>query len=149
MTNFSVDDLVPHSGLMSLLDRIVDYGDDWLEAQVDISDSSLFLEELGVPALVGLEYLAQAIAAFSGVEEQLKGDKPKLGFLLGTRKFECSTDYFKLGQTITLKVQREMKAENGLHVFQCVLSGEGLSATATINVFQPEDASKFIKEAKA
>ena len=149
MTNFSVDDLVPHSGLMSLLDRIVDYGDDWLEAQVDISDNSLFLEAQGMPALVGLEYLAQTIAAFSGVEEQLKGGSPKLGFLLGTRKFVCSTDYFQLGQTITLKVQREMKAENGLHVFQCVLSGKGLSATATINVFQPEDANTFIKEAKA
>lgn len=148
MTNFSVDDLVPHSGLMSLLDRIVDYGDDWLEAQVDISGDSLFLEAQGIPALVGLEYLAQTIAAFSGVEEQLKGGKPKLGFLLGTRKFECSTDYFQLGQTIALKVQREMKAENGLHVFQCVLSGEGLSATATINVFQPEDVNTFIKEAK-
>ena len=149
MTNFSVEDLVPHSGLMSLLDRIVDYGDDWLEAQVDISANTLFLEAQGIPALVGLEYLAQTIAAFSGVEEQLQGNKPKLGFLLGTRKFECSTDYFQLGQTITLKVQREMKAENGLHVFQCVLSGEGLSATATINVFQPEDANTFIKEAKA
>lgn len=72
-----------------------------------------------------------------------------MGFLLGTRKYQCSTGYFRSGQTITLKVQREMKAENGLHVFQCVLSGEEVSAIAMINVFQPDDANKFIQEAKA
>lgn len=44
MTSFTVDELVPHSGLMSLLDRIVDHGDDWLEAQVDISENTLFLK---------------------------------------------------------------------------------------------------------
>ncbi len=145
---FNVDDLVPHSGLMSLLDRIVSYGDEWLEAEVLISQDTLFIEEQGVPALVGLEYMAQAIAAYSGLEEQLQGNKPKLGFLLGTRKYKSSADYFKLGQTLTVHVQREMKADNGLHVFQCSLSGEQLNATATINVFQPEDANKFIKDVK-
>jgi len=147
MTVFDIADLVPHSGTMSLLDRVVAYGDDWLEAEVIIKPESFFIDEEGVPASVGLEYLAQAIAAYSGVQEQVKGGKPKLGFLLGTRKYQCSTDYFKLGQILRLKVVCEMQAENGLHIFQCVLSGQdNVEATARLNVFQPDDADKFLKD---
>lgn len=144
-SEYVVADLVPHSGMMSLLDRIVAYGDDWLEAEVLITDQSIFVCNKGVPAVVGLEYMAQAISAYSGLEEQAKTGKPKLGFLLGTRKYTCSTDYFKIGEVITLKVDCEMKSNNGLHVFQCILSGEKFEATARLNVFQPEDSNEFLK----
>jgi hypothetical protein len=40
-----------------------------------------------------------------------------------------------------------MQAENGLHVFRCQLSGHQLSASANLNVYQPDDASVFMKEA--
>jgi len=148
MSKYEVSDLVPHSGTMSLLDRIISYGDDWLEAEVMITNESLFVCGEGVPASIGLEYMAQAIAAYSGLEEQAKTGIPKLGFLLGTRKYKCSTDYFKIGDVITLNVKREMQAENGLHVFQCILSGNEIEATARLNVFQPEDSNKFLKSIK-
>ena len=34
---YSVAELVPHSGKMSLLDTIIDYGDGWLHAEVHIT----------------------------------------------------------------------------------------------------------------
>ena len=146
MTDFKVEDLVPHSGTMSLLDRIIGYDDDSLEAEVTITKDTLFADEKGVPAAVGLEYLAQAIAAYSGVQERTKGGEPKLGFLLGTRKYQCSNDYFELGQTLNIKVKCEMQADNGLHVFQCSLSGDNIEASASLNVFQPDDSEKFLKD---
>ncbi|MEH6579265.1 MAG: hotdog family protein [Amphritea sp.] len=146
-SEFSVAELVPHSGKMSLLDAIVGYGEDWLEAEVHISSDSMFADTQGVPAWVGLEYLAQTIGAFAGLQERLNGGKPKLGFLLGSRKYQCSTDYFPLGHVLSLRVQREMQAENGLSVFQCELQGDGLDASARLNVFQPEDADKFLQDA--
>ena len=103
-TKFSVAELVPHSGNMSLLDEIVDYGENWLKASVQVSRDSMFLEEQGVPASVGIEYLAQAIAAYSGVQERKGGGKPKLGFLLGVRKYLSSTDYY----TFSLKCRLKM-----------------------------------------
>ena len=143
---YSVADLVPHSGTMSLLTSIVDYGDDWLTAEVDITRQSTFADERGVPAWIGLEYMAQAIAAYGGLGERQRGGVPKIGFLLGSRKYLCDADLFPLGQKLLVKVQVEMLLESGLNVFNCELQGRGLSATAVINVFQPEDVEKFLEK---
>ncbi|MDX2507429.1 MAG: hypothetical protein QNL62_23550 [Gammaproteobacteria bacterium] len=145
-SEYSVAELVPHSGKMSLLDNIVEHRDVWLRAEVCITVDSMFADEHGVPAWIGLEYMAQAVAAFSGWQERLKGGSPKLGFLLGTRKYICTTDYFSVGTTLTVTVQLEMEAENGLNVFQCVLQGEGVDASANLNVFQPDDPINFLQD---
>lgn len=142
---FEVAELVPHSGSMSLLDEIVDYGDDWLHATVKITSSSMFLDDKGVPSSVGIEYLAQAVAAYAGLQERKEGGKPKLGFLLGVRKYLCSTDYFPVGKTLLLQVTLEMEADNGLNVFQTMLTAEGIEGSARLNVFQPDDAEKFLQ----
>ncbi len=143
--SLNIDEFVPHSGHMSLLDNIVDYGNDWLLAKVTITPSSLFIDEYGVPASVGVEYLAQAIAAYSGIQEKRHGGKPKLGFLLGVRKYQCSTDYFTVGETLLLKVEIDMQAENGLSVFQGSLTGRNCEGSARLNVFQPENADHFLQ----
>lgn len=157
-SDYSVAELVPHSGKMSLLSEITGYGDDWLEAQVHITADSMFVDlssdKKGVPSWVGMEYLAQTIGAYAGLQERLQGGEPKLGFLVGSRKYTCSTDYFALGQTLKIKVQRELQAENGLSVFACRLQsaalnggqGEAVEASANLNVFQPEDAEQFIQD---
>ena len=145
ITEYEVDDLVPHSGQMSLLTAITDYGEDWLSARVDITADSMFADGRGVPSYVGLEYLAQAIGAFAGLQERLRGESPKLGFLLGTRKYSCSTDYFLPGDQLELKVVRNMQAENGLSAFECSLQGKDYRATASLNVFQPDDAEQFLQ----
>lgn len=141
---YSVADLVPHSGKMSLLSTIVDYGDEWLQAEVHITLDSMFADAHGVPAWVGLEYMAQSIAAWAGLQERLNGGKPKIGLLLGSRKYICNTDYFASGQTLMLNVHVEMRAENGLDIFNCEIRGEGIEASAMVNVFQPDDADKFL-----
>jgi len=146
-SEYSVEALVPHSGKMSLLSRIVAYGDDWLHAELDVTTESMFADPQGVPAWIGMEYMAQAVGAFAGLQERLEGGAPKLGFLLGSRKYVCSTDYFAIGQTLSLRVTREIQAENGLSVFQCVLQGEEVEASASLNVFQPEDADQFLQDA--
>lgn len=148
-SQYSVADLVPHSGKMSLLSAITSYGEDWLEAEVCINADSMFVDERGVPAWLGMEYLAQAIGAYAGLQERLQGGIPKLGFLVGSRKYLSSTDYFSLGEVLSLRVEREMQAENGLSVFRCQLKGLGqdVEASTTLNVFQPEDAQQFLQDA--
>lgn len=143
---FPVSEVVPHSGLMSLLTRITDYGDDWLQAEVDITDDSLFLQEQGVPSYVGIEYMAQAVAAYAGIQEKFDDKEPKIGFLLGTRRYSVNTEWFPLGSTLTIHVTREMVAENGLHVFLTELKTAQIKASASLNVFQPDDPEQFLKE---
>lgn len=147
ISEYRVADLVPHSGRMSLLTSITGHGEDRLTAQVVITKDSMFADSTGVPSWVGLEYLAQAIGAFAGLQERLNGGAPKLGFLLGTRKYLCSTDYFLPGDRLELTVIRNMQAENGLSAFECTLQGNGYTASASLNVFQPEDAEQFLQGA--
>ena len=144
---YQIADLVPHSGSMSLLTRVTAYGEQWLEAEVEIHSDSMFVEEKGVPAWIGVEYLAQAIAAYAGLQQRQQSKTPKLGFLLGTRRYQCNTDWFAIGQTLSIRVECEMQAENGLHVFTCQLTGEQATASANLNVYQPDDASEFVEEA--
>lgn len=148
-SEYPIEELVPHSGRMSLLTRVVEYGDEWLIAEVDITPSSMFCDDQGVPAWVGLEYLAQAIAAYAGLQERLTGGSPKIGFLVGTRKYICSNDYFPINSTLSIKVSQNLKAENGLCVFDCELLSSECEASARLNVFQPEDADQFIRNAKS
>jgi predicted hotdog family 3-hydroxylacyl-ACP dehydratase len=147
IAEYGVQELVPHSGKMSLLDNIIAYGDDWLEAEVHISEDSMFAEAQGVPAWIGLEYMAQTIGAYSGLQERQNNLPPKLGFLVGTRKYLCSAHHFSFGQTIRVKVQRELQADNGLSVFSCSLEAQNISASANLNVFQPENADQFLEDA--
>ena len=144
--DFTIEEVVMHRGAMNLLDKILDYGDDWLKASLEIKENAMFADQRGVPAWVGMEYLAQTIGAYEGVQRRLQGSSPKLGFLVGSRKYRCNVDYFLPGQILSLYVEREMQAENGLGVFKCELTGQqGVEASANLNVYQPDNAEEFLK----
>ena len=56
---WSVEELLPHSGLMMLLDDAIAAGEGWVEAGVRIGEDSLLYESgLGVPAWAGIEFMA-------------------------------------------------------------------------------------------
>ena len=120
-----------------------------MDAEVGIAEDSLFADKRGVPSWVGIEYMAQAIAAYGGLLERNKGKEPKIGFLLGSRNYACDVDYFTIGKNLSIRVTRELIADNGLNVFACELDGDGLHAQAVVNVFQPDDVERFLEEGGA
>src|SRR5450830_981789 len=77
--------LVPHAAPMLLLDRVLRVDAETLCAEVAIRPDSLFYGERGIGAWVGIEYMAQAIAAYAGYHAQQRGEPVKIGFLLGAR----------------------------------------------------------------
>lgn len=146
MTNYPIDELVPHSGTMSLLDKVVEYGEDWLTAEVTISPETLFLTNDAVPAWVGVEYMAQTIAAFAGILAKTHQQDVKLGFLLGTRKYTTSVSSFPIGTRLIIRVEKELQSDDGLGVFNCSIDADNISVTARLNVFQPKDAEQFFEQ---
>lgn len=146
MTNYPIDELVPHSGTMSLLDKVVEYGEDWLTAEVTISPETLFLTNDAVPAWVGVEYMAQTIAAFAGILAKTHQQDVKLGFLLGTRKYISSVSSFPIGTRLLIRVEKELQSDDGLGVFNCSIDADNISVTARLNVFQPKDAEQFFEQ---
>jgi predicted hotdog family 3-hydroxylacyl-ACP dehydratase len=148
MTLPDIRSLIPHTGPMVLLDRVVAADEENLCAEVRIRADSLFFDGSGVGAWVGLEYMAQAIAAYAGFTARLRGEPVKLGFLLGARRYECSRPMFALGSVLHVHVRRVLQSESGLGSFECRIDNDRKQrlATATLTVFQPADANEFFKE---
>jgi predicted hotdog family 3-hydroxylacyl-ACP dehydratase len=148
MTLPDIDTLVPHSGAMSLLDRLVAADTETLDAEVAIGPDTLFLEADGVGAWVGIEYMAQAVAAHAGHGARLRGEAVRVGFLLGTRRYTCTRPVFPVGSVLRIHVERVLQGENGLGAYDCRIgdASDGAPiASATITVFQPDNVEEFLQ----
>jgi predicted hotdog family 3-hydroxylacyl-ACP dehydratase len=132
----NVTELVPHSGDMVLLDRIVDFDEQGLTAELIVRGDELFSPGPRVPAWVGIEYMAQTVAAYVGVKAKQVNDPIRLGFLLGTRFYNSNVAAFEVGATLTIRVEKIIQ-DDGLGVFECRILGEGVDITANLNVYQP------------
>lgn len=139
--------LLPHSGNIVLLDEIVSCDDDTLEASVTVR-SSLFSQADGsLPPWIGLEILAQAVAAWSGCQALAAGKPVRMGFLLGTRQYECRVDAFPPGAALAVRVARTLQDDSGMGIFEgSILEGAREIAQARLNVYQPEDISRYTQE---
>jgi predicted hotdog family 3-hydroxylacyl-ACP dehydratase len=136
--------LLPHDGPMVLLDRVLFADAESLCAEVEIRSGGLFCTPEGVGGWVGIEYMAQAIAAYAGYDAQLRGEPVKIGFLLGARHYECRRPFFTPGSVLKVHVRRVLVSDNGLASFECRIDdGGGEAATATLTVFQPADINEF------
>lgn len=135
-----IAELVPHEGAMCLLDSLLDADDESLVAEVTPRPDDLFADAKGIPGWVGIEWLAQAIAAWSGMRAVASGGAPRVGFLLGTRRYRCAVERFDFAHPVRVVITLDYLADNGLGAF----SGRLLDATdmelasATLSVFEPD-----------
>jgi hypothetical protein len=88
---------------MRMVDAIVAYDAEQLWAEVTLTESSTFMRKQGVRACVGLEYLAQASAAFFTLQAT-EDTAPKQGMLIACRRFESSQSYYRLDSHLLLHV---------------------------------------------
>jgi predicted hotdog family 3-hydroxylacyl-ACP dehydratase len=138
----SPEDLLPHRPPMVLLDQVVNHSDDAVTAALTIGPQTPFLEAgLGVPAHIGLEWMAQACGAFAGLEAQRANEPVRLGFLLGTRRYQAARAYFTEGERLEIGAKLVFR-EGGMGVFDCKIIGAGGAdlAIAQLTVYQPEGA---------
>jgi predicted hotdog family 3-hydroxylacyl-ACP dehydratase len=133
---------------MLLLDRVVAADAEMLSAEVTIRADSQFCDGAEVGAWVGIEYMAQAIAAHAGYCAQLRGEPVKVGFLLGSRRYQSEVPAFGVGAVLTVRVQRALQGENGLGAFDCSIAQDGVDAilaSALVTVFQPANVEEFLQ----
>ena len=142
---WSVEELLPHSRSMVLIDDAIDGGEDWVLAGVRIGEDSPFFDPAlgGVPSWVGIEYMAQTVALFSGIQAKRAAKDIKIGFLLGTRRYKAEADRFPLGTYLKIRVSKEWD-DGQMAVFDCELGSEQPLAAGRLNVYQPEDPQVLI-----
>ncbi|MDD2659518.1 MAG: 3-hydroxylacyl-ACP dehydratase [Methylococcales bacterium] len=139
MRKFAVEDLLPHSGIMVLVNRVIEFDEENMVTEVIVRDDGLFGDGNTVPAWLGIEYMAQTIAALGGMKRRLAGEPLNLGFLLGTRRYVCNVGTFAVGSILSVSI-KQLVEDQGLGVFDCRISAEGISASAKLNVYQPDSA---------
>lgn len=141
-----IAEVVPHAGAMLFLDDLLSHDEDGVIAEGGVDARHLFADAEGVPAWVGIEFMAQAIAAWAGCRARARGEPVRIGFLLGTRRYECRRQYFAFGTRLRVEVRREIFGDNGLGMFVCRLfeAGEEI-ACANLSVFEPRDPAAFLE----
>lgn len=144
----AVEALIPHRGAMRLIDRMLRVDEECAVAETDVAIDGIFAVDGHVPAWAGIEYMAQTVAAWSGARAQRSGGAPKLGLLLGSRRYQAHRTSFACGVPLRIETRCELIGANGLGLFDCRIlqAGEEI-ATATISVFEPDDAMAFLAEA--
>lgn len=144
--NKPVSSIVPHAGKMSLLSRVIEGDEESIVVEADIHADSPLYSGGGIGGWVGIEYMAQAIAAWAGWRASLKGEPPRIGLLLGTRRYECSRPLFVVGETLRIEARQVLWSESGLAQFECRIQVDGDEvATAALTVFEPHDSDDFLK----
>ncbi len=137
-----LEQILRHRHPMIFLDSIVDSSDKNLVASVEIREGLPFFEpQRGVPAWVGIEYMAQSIAALAGIRARKAGTPVPLGMIIGCRNFTCDAGAFPPGSELRIAVTELAAEDDGFGVFDCKIEGtssinhQSWTATARISVF--------------
>lgn len=138
--SYLLADLLPHTGEMILLDEVVSCESESLTARATVRPCLFSQPDSSLPNWVGLELMAQAVAAWAGWQARQAGESVKPGFLLGTRHYECQVEAFSPGTVLTIHVEQTIRDNAGMAVFFCrIADGLHTIAQASLNVYQPAD----------
>ncbi|WP_296227947.1 beta-hydroxyacyl-ACP dehydratase [Ralstonia sp. UBA689] len=145
-----IESLLPHRGTMLLLARVDAWDDESLTAVAHVDRTAWYADAEGnMPAWIGIELMAQAIAAHVGLLSMRAGQPARPGVLLGSRKYEASVPAFAHGQPLCVQARELLRSTEGHGAYECTISTDGPAgrtlANAVIKVYQPTDFQAFIE----
>lgn len=143
-----IEAIIPHRGTMLMLDSVAACSDESLTALASVRADAWYADEQGaMPAWIGIELMAQAIAAHVGLLSMRDGKPARPGVLLGTRRYEAAQAAFAGSVPLCVTVNELLRSEEGHGAYGCTINQDGeLLAEATVKVYQPRDFQTFIEE---
>lgn len=142
-----VSEVLPQRGRMMLLSAVLEHAASDTVCAIEVGPDSPFLEADGAVApWIALEYMAQCVAAHAGLDARAKGEPPKVGFLIGSRRLEFRTKGFRVGQRLTVRATRTW-GENEFALFTCRLidtESQAILVEGNLNVFLPHSIERFL-----
>jgi len=142
-----LESIVPHKDKMLLLTDIVEWSasfDSLISRAIIYPDNIFYVDELGgVPVWVSFEYMAQTIAALSGLERYLRGSmETRIGFIMSVRNFVAETEVLPTNSFFEILV-KELLQHKPVVSFKCHISFKNqIIAEATINAYEPEQTGQ-------
>lgn len=147
MSRYTPQQTLAHGAGMILLDEVLDWSDEHASCALTVQPHSHFCEpDSGVPAWVGVEYMAQTIGVYAGIRRLEAGRAVEIGLLLGTRAYECAVSHFPVGTRLMLRAELLVRDSSGVGVFRCSLGNEHtIWAQSEIKAFQPDDLQGYLQ----
>jgi predicted hotdog family 3-hydroxylacyl-ACP dehydratase len=147
---FPMTQLLPHEGRMLLIDELLERLDENITTALTIRADSVLCDGVtGVPAWVGMEYMAQTACAYSGVDQARAGEAASVSLLLGTRSYRATVPVFAIGTRIIISAQLLVRDDDNLAVFACNIrdaaTGKEL-ATGDIKAIRPLSLQALIED---
>ena len=125
---------------MCLLTQLDEVREEGATAETVTRRDDLFAEPDGIPAWVGVEWLAQAVAAWAGFRAAASGEAPAPGLLLGAKRYHARVPVFDFDQRIRVTVTIDFIADNGVTQVSGALYAIDKHATAV-----PDDAEPLAR----
>jgi predicted hotdog family 3-hydroxylacyl-ACP dehydratase len=120
--------LLPHAGRWVLLSGVVEHVSRRTTCRLTVDGEFPFAARDGrVPALLGLEYMAQCIAVHGALSAEAGEEPIRAGLLLGSRRLEVRTPGFLPGQPLEVTAER-VWGDTSFFVFECAVRDEATSA---------------------
>ena len=140
---------------MLLLDGVNACTDETLTAYAIVRADAWYADADGaMPAWIGIELMAQAIAAHVALLAMRAGGQARPGVLLGSRRYEAHSPAFARGARLRIEVKELLRGSEGHGAYECSIHhdqerdqnrGSVCCAEAVIKVYQPADFQSFIE----
>jgi predicted hotdog family 3-hydroxylacyl-ACP dehydratase len=133
---WQLEDLVLHRGPMLLLNRVLEVGDEHMIAEVDVTPEQIYCDPVnGVPAWVGVEYMAQAAAALSGTWNVRNNEPVRLGLLIGCRRYTSKVPAFSPGSVLQVHARLMLTLDDELAAFDCEILDGAVIASGQLTAY--------------
>ncbi|MEM5435189.1 beta-hydroxyacyl-ACP dehydratase [Paraburkholderia diazotrophica] len=142
-----IDTILPHRGTMLLIDGVSACSDVALTAHAAVRGDTWYADGNGaMPAWIGIELMAQAVAAHIALLAMRAGGHARPGVLLGTRSYKAHVSAFARDAQLAIGAHEVLRSEEGHSAYECTIDHDGARcAEAVIKVFQPGDFQTFIE----
>jgi len=132
--------LLPHRPPSVLLDEVLDYGNEHASARLRVHAQSNYFDrqQRGVPAWVGVEYMAQTLAIWAGDQRLQRGRPVNIALLVAVRQYRSNVPVFAEGVELTINATLIL-SEDTAAVFDCEIVGQGVFVSARLSAVSPEN----------
>ena len=143
-----IEEVLQHRGNMRLIDHLIEFNNESIVAEYSPRSDAWYADDQGkMPAWIGIELMAQTVAAHVGMLKRSAKMPQKNGALVGTRRYSSAVSSFAAGLALQIQVTVVYQDTSGLGAYDCSINCDGSAlATATLKVFEPDDFQTFLQE---
>lgn len=145
----NIERFIPHRMPMRLIERLVASEPETVVTKATITAENLFFapEQNGVPACVGIEFMAQTAAVWLGLADERAGRPIEPAFLISARQFNAHQPTFVLGQHLRVEVGVDLFEAQMVSFSGRIVDADDphkVLAEAEFSAFRPDDADAYL-----